>query len=195
MKEKFILYVNDKPEKQFDMREEAHSYMNKKYKEYIPYLEYEPLGDGVLESWHNNLMIIHIERETSGKMNIDKLLKDNMGESEEKYRPREVNVTKVLPCTPTRTRLYTKQKKTEKAGEGKKVVKNGVTYVSKKNNEGVYKWNKEEENKYQKINTTKRKAPKEAAKNYKDGTEKKGIDNNIWVVKTISNGTKKWTKK
>ena len=73
MKEKFILYINDKPEKQFITRDEAHKFIHTKYKELIPFLEYEPLGDGSLECWQNNFMIIHIERETSGKMNVEKL--------------------------------------------------------------------------------------------------------------------------
>jgi len=198
MKEKFILYINDKPEKQFITRDEAHKFIHTKYKELIPFLEYEPLGDGSLECWQNNFMIIHIERETSGKMNVEKLLEDNSGgEKEERTKPKivEVNVSKVLPCTPTRTRLIAKNKKMEKAEEGKTIVKNGITYVSKKNKDGVYKWNKQEENKYNSMSTTKRKAPKDPAKNFKEGTRRKGLDGNMWVVKTTANGNKKWAKK
>ena len=135
MKEKFILYINDKPEKQFITRDEAHKFIHTKYKELIPFLEYEPLGDGSLECWQNNFMIIHIERETSGKMNVEKLLEDNSGgEKEERIKPKivEVNVSKVLPCTPTRTRLIAKNKKWRKQKRVKQLLKTVSLMLARK---------------------------------------------------------------
>ena len=39
-----------------------------------------------------------------------------------------------------------------------------------------------------------RKSPKESATRFKVGTKKRGLDGNMWIIKTVSNGTKRWVK-
>jgi hypothetical protein len=187
----YEIYLNENKVFECKERNEAHNYIRQNHNDLLPFLEYEPLGDGSLEAWTNGYMDIKIVRIKKGKINIEKLLQRHI-KREEKERPKEINVEKITPLTPRRTRIYDKNKKTEKAGEGKKKKdKDGNTWISKKTKNGEYKWTRY----YEETHENKRKCPKLPAKNFDEGTEKRGLDGKIWQVKVLSNGNKKWFRK
>lgn len=186
----YEIYLNEDKVFQCQEREEAHAYIAKNHNDLMPFLDYEPLGDGSLECWSNGMLDIKIVRVRKGKINIEKLLAD-YNEKESKEREiKEVNVEKITPLTPRRTRM---RESKEKASEGKmKKDKNGNMWISKKNRKGEFKWTRYYEENYE---NSKRKCPKFPAKNYEEGTVKKGLDGKMWQVKVLSNGTKKWFRK
>ena len=189
----YEIYLNEDKVYECDTRKEAHGYIEKNHNDLMPFLEYEPLGDGCLECWTNGVIDIKIVRIKKGKINIEKLLADHT-QKDEKEREIivEKNTEKITPLTPRRTRMKG-DKKMEKAGEGKtKKDKDGKMWISKKNKKGEYKWTRYYDDNYE---NNKRKSPKLAAKNYDEGTVKKGMDGKMWQVKILSNGNKKWFRK
>lgn len=197
MNESYEVYINDIRVKKFTTREDAHKYINKEHQEFMPYLEYNPIGAGSLEIWENGFMHIMNARKTKGKFDIIGLLDSHQQKNNpsRKVTFNEVNITKVMPCTPKRTRIYNDSKKLEKAKEGKIIEKDGKKYISKKDKNGNYKWVRHHEENYSKTSTTKRKSPKLPAKNFDEGTVKKGMDGKFWKVIITANGQKRWSKK
>lgn len=192
MSEKYQVIINGELENDFPCRDDAHTHIKGKYRDIIYYLNYEPLGDGVLEKWNSNFLTIEIKKISAGRINLENLIKENL-KTDKRPVVKEINVAKNLPCTPTRTRLITKNKKLEKAEEGKmKTDENGVQWISKRNKNGDFKWTKYYENNY---TQTKRKGPKSPAKDFKEGTVKKGLDGKMWKVARLTNGQKRWARK
>jgi len=190
----YEIYLNEEKVYECDDREKAHGYIRKNHNDLIPFLEYEPLGAGSIECWTNGMMDIKIVRLKKGKIDINKLLeKHNHIEEREREIPKEVNVEKATPLTPMRTRIKSNNRM-DKAGEGKrKKDKEGNLWISKKNKKGEYKWTRYYEENYE--NTNRRKSPKQPAKNFDEGTVKKGLDGKFWMVRILSNGAKKWFRK
>ena len=182
---------------------DAYEYIQEEHGEIMPFLEYNPIGVGDVDIWENGFIKIEIRKlkSPSKKVDIIKILDRTIEENknpkdrEKEREKREINVTKVLPCTPKRTRIKDDSGKLEKAKEGRIIERNGKKYISKRDKSGNYKWTVYYEDKYSKTSTTKRKAPKTPAKNFKEGTVKKGLDGNNWIVKKMNNGNKKWMKK
>ena len=192
----YKVFFNDDEIYECSTRDEAHEFINKKHSQLMPFLEYEPLGDGSVEIWTNSIITINVYRIREGRVNIESLLKNHIRNEKEEVKraPKEVNVSKVTPCTPRRTRMYDKNKKLEKATEGKKKTDDkGQVWISKRNKKGEYKWTRFYENSYE--GNLKRKAPALPAKDFADGKEKKGLDGKMWKVMTMKNGVKKWTRK
>ena len=191
---KYEIYLNEDKVFECGEREQAHNYINTNHGDLMPFLDYEPLGDGSLECWSNGMLDIKIIRVKKGNININKLLEDHIQmDSKDRYIPKEVNVKKITPLTPRRTRIKD-DKKMEKASPGKrKKDKNGNVWISKKNKKGEYKWTRYYEENYN--NSTKRKSPKDPAKNFKEATAKVGMDGKMWEVRILSNGVKKWFRK
>ena len=200
MKNFYEIHVNGNRIGKSACRDDAYEYIKEEHADIMPFLEYNPIGVGDIEIWENGLVKIEIKKlySPSNKINVVKVLESNIkNEKNEKNKVRfiEKNVSKVMPCTPTRTRLKKENGEMEKAKEGKIMVKNGKKYISKKDKNGNYKWNIYHEEKYSKNNLNKRKSPKFPAKDYKEGTVKKGLDGNNWKVKILASGNKKWVKK
>ena len=197
MKQYFDIYINNNRIGKSATRADAFGYIEEEHGELLPFLEYNPVGVGDVEIWENGLTKIEIRRilSPSAKIDVLKILEKKIKQPQTVEKEREVNVTKVMPCTPRRTRIKNDKNKLEIAEEGKIIEKNGKKYISKKDKKGNYKWNIYQEAKYEKTNTTKRKAPKSPAKDYKEGTVKKGLDGNNWIVKKLNSGAKKWIKK
>ena len=188
----YEIYLNEDKVYECTTRDEAHEYISNKHNDLMPFLEYEPLGDGGLEAWTNGVIDIKIVRIKKGKLDINKLLSEYTEKEGKEREVKEVHVEKMTPLTPRRTQIKG-EKKLTKAGEGKpKKDKNGNIWVSKKNKKGEYKWTRYYEESYE---NSKRKCPKNAAKNYDEGTVKKGMDGKMWQVKLLSNDTKKWFRK
>jgi len=200
MKHFYEIYVNENRIGKSACRQDAYEYIQEEHGDIMPFLEYNPIGVGDIEIWENGLLKLEIRKMYSSAIKVDviKVLDSNIKNNKNlkgKIRFIEKNVTKVMPCTPTRTRIKKDNGKMEKANEGKIIEKNGKKYISKKDKNGNYKWNIYQEEKYSKTSTTKRKSPKLPAKDYKEGTVKKGLDGNNWIVKKLANGNKKWMKK
>ena len=197
MKQLYEIYVNDNRIGKSVSRQDAFGYIKEEHGEILPFLEYNPMGVGDVEIWENGLIKIEIRRLLSPTFKIDvlKIIEKKIKKPIKEEKTREINVTKVMPCTPRRTRIKDKNDKLEIAEEGKIIEKNGKKYISKKDKNGDYKWNIYHEEKYSKKNNIKRKAPKEPAKDFKIGSVKKGLDGNNWQVKKLTNGTTKWIKK
>lgn len=197
MKQSFEIYINEIRIGRSASRQDAFEYIEEQHGNILPFLEYNPIGVGDIEIWENGLIKIEIRRHLSlsTKIDIIKILDKKIKTPLNIEKIREINVTKVMPCTPKRTRIKNNQDKLEIAEEGKIIENNGKKYISKKDKNGNYKWDIYYEGKYVKTNTTKRKCPKIPAKDFKEGTVEKGLDGNNWIVKKIANGTKKWMKK
>ena len=199
MKQYFDIYINGNRIGKSASRSDAVGYIQEEHGSILPFLEYNPIGVGDVDIWENGLTKIEIRRilSPSTKIDILKILDKKISEpsNEEREKEREINVTKVMPCTPRRTRIKNEKDKLEIAEEGKIIEKQGKKYISKKDKKGNYKWEIYQEAKYEKTNTTKRKSPKNPAKDFKEGTVKKGLDGNNWIVKQLNNGNKKWIKK
>lgn len=188
----YEIYLNEDKVFQCQKREEAHDYINRNHNDLMPFLEYEPLGDGGLEAWTNGMIDIKIIRVKKGKLDINKLLSEYTEKEGKEREIEEVHVEKMTPLTPRRTQIKG-DKKLTKAGEGKtKKDKDGNLWISKKNKKGEYKWTRYYEESYE---NSKRKCPKNPAKKYEEGTVKKGMDGKLWQVKLLSNGIKKWFRK
>ena len=191
--EYYEIFIDDKRIGRSINRNEAWGYIFQEYEEILPFLTYEPTGVGNNEVWCNAIFKIEIKRRITPEydLKIIELLK-NISEDNVKERkaPLEINVSKVMPCTPRRTRIKKKDGQMEKAVEGKIVEKDGKKYIGKKNKKGEEKWDFYHKNTY-----SNRKSPEKMAKTYKEGTSKKGLDGNMWIVKVDKNGNKKWRKK
>lgn len=201
MKEFYEIHINNQRIGKSATRDDAYGYIVEEHGEVMPFLEYNPIGVGDLEIWENGMTRIEIRKikSHSNKIDIVKILERNIkaNKDNQTYEKeiKEVNVTKVMPCTPKRTRLKVDDNKMEKAKEGKIIEKNGKKYIGKKDKNGILKWNIYYEDKYSKTSNTKRKAPKAPAKDFEEGTTKKGLDGKFWMVKKLANGNKKWMKK
>lgn len=190
----YEVHLNENKVYECGNRDEAHDYINAEHNEIMPFLEYEPYGDGSLEVWSNTLMNIKVIRIKKGKVDIHRLLEEHKNRDERERVIEEVNVEKTTPLTPKRTQMKD-NKKLIKAGEGKtKKDKDGNTWISKKNKKGEYKWTRYYEENYENSNS-KRKCPKNPAKTYEEGTVKKGLDGKMWQVKLLGSGKKKWYRK
>lgn len=205
MRESYEVYVDEIKICTFKNRNEAHQYIKERHSIVLPFLEYEPIGMGNLEVWQNAMIRIEIRRSAKGKLDIPKLLKEHLQISSDKNTNKqntnnEVNTTLVMPTTPRRTRIVGTNKK---AVEGEIVVRNNQQYIGKKGKDGKVRYTKYYEKNYEtvggvkeKTNTvTKRQAPKASAKNFTEGTKKKGLDGNFWIAKKQKNGQMKWFKK
>lgn len=174
-------------------REECHDHINKKHGDIIQYFKYDTLGNGKLETWDNGINKISLVEKRKTKINPQELL-DTYTENKD-YVPKEINVQKLMPCTPKRTRIKQKDNKPLVKAEKGKIIESedGTKWISKKGKHNTYKWEKY----YQKTYTNKttgRKAPKDPAKKFEEGTKKRGLDGNKWIVKVDKNGIKKWLK-
>ena len=117
----YRVYINDNLIYECSNREEAHDYINKNHRDLLPFLNYEPLGAGSLEHWGNGILSIKIIRLRERRLNVIKLL-NSFDDSEKMVREREiptVNVEKVSPLTPRRTRIKSKDR-VEKRGKARK---------------------------------------------------------------------------
>lgn len=201
MKESYEIYVDEDKICTFKSRDSAHQYVQEKHGILMPFLEYEPTGMGNLEVWQNPMIRIEIRRSIKGKIDVPKILgehiksttKNNYTENERK----EINTSSAMPCTPRRTRIYIKDKKSN-AEEGKVIDIDEEKYIGKKGKDGKIRWAKYYEKNYETIGgvkNVKRQAPKEMAKNFTEGTQKKGENGKMWVVKTQKNGQMRWFKK
>lgn len=190
----YEVYVNNKRLGKSISREDAYGYIKENYNKTLPYLEYRTLGIGDVDIWENPITKIEIRKQKNTKVNILEIInnhinKNNNNTYEEKVK-KEVNVSKVMPCTPKRTRIKNKEDKLEEGAEGKIIEKDGKKYISKKDKKGNFKWEIYREVKYHQ-----RKSPVEPAKNFKEGIVKKGLDDNNWKVIKTTKGIKKWIKK
>lgn len=204
MKESYEVYVDEIKICTFKNRDAAHEYVRKKHSVILPFLEYEPTGMGNLEVWQNAMNRIDIRRSAKGKMDIVKLLKEHLrdsGKEEPKqHSTREVNTRIIMPTTPHRTRIRGSNKK---AIEGEIIVRDGQQWIGKKGKDGKVRYTKYYEKNYEtvggvkeKINTiAKRQAPKEPAKQFEEGTRKKGLDGKFWIARKQKNGAMRWFKK
>jgi len=196
MKDYYEIYIDEKKIGKSLTRNDAYEYINEEYSKMMPFLEYNPTGVGDIDVWENGILKIEIRRICNNNrcMDVIKILEAHLKSKKvvkEKTREiEEVNVQKVMPCTPRRTRIKKDDGKLVKGQDGQIIEKDGVKYISKKG-----KWSPYYENNYNKISTTKRKCPKTMAKEHKEGTVKKGLDGKMWVVKLMANGNKKWVKK
>jgi hypothetical protein len=176
-------------------RQDAYEYIKEENEKILPYLEYKPVGVGEVDIWQNPIIKIEIRRQKNTNVDILEVIKQhNISNNNSKQRAivrfsKEINVTKVMPCTPRRTRIKNKEDNLEEAVEGKIIEKNGKKYISMKDKNGEVKWEIYREAKY-----SKRKSPIEPAKNYKEGTIKKGLDGNNWKVNKSTKGIKRWVK-
>lgn len=201
MKEFYEIYVDEVKICSFKNRESAHQYLREKHAYILPYLEYEPIAMGNLEVWQNPTVRIEIRRSFKGKMDIHKLLNDhlkniinNNTNENIKNEVKEINTSIAMPCTPRRTKIITKNDKKETAEEGKIIIVNDEEYIGKKGKDGKVRWAKYYKKNYETV-ANKRQAPKEMAKNFKEGTQKKGENGQMWIVKKQKNGSLKWFKK
>jgi hypothetical protein len=204
MKVFYEIHVNFKKIGKSVSREDAYGYIKQEYSGLLPFLEYDAYGVGDIEIWKNGIIQLEIHRKINNKYKVDviELLENNkenkkstkkeIKEKEEKEEIKEINVARVMPCTPRRTRIKNNKDVLEKAEENKIIEKDGKKYIAKNGKWSIYR-----ENNYSKKNssTSKRKAPKSPAKNYKEGIVKKGEDGNNWIVKKQKNGNNKWFKK
>ena len=67
------------------------------------------MGNGKLETWDNGINKISLVEKRKTKINPQELL-DTYTENKD-YVPKEVNVQKLMPCTPKRTRIKQKDNK------------------------------------------------------------------------------------
>lgn len=204
MKESYEVYIDEIKICTFKNRDDAHSYIKGKHGVILPFLEYEPTGMGNLEVWQNAMTRIEIRRSAKGKMDVGKLLKEHLrdsGKEEPKQKQiKEVNTQIVMPTTPRRTRIKGTNKK---AVEGEIVVRNGQQWIGKKGKDGKVRYTKYYEKNYEtvggvkeKTNTVaKRQAPKAPAKEFSEGTRKKGLDGKFWIARKQKNGAMRWFKK
>lgn len=206
MRENYEVYVDEIKICTFKNRDEAHQYIREQHAVILPFLEYEPTGMGNLEVWQNAMTRIEIRRSAKGKMDIAKLLKEHLKDNNNNkeiikdYQQKEINTQLVLPTTPRRTRIKGTNKK---AVDGEIVTRNGEQFIGKKGKDGKVRYTKYYEKNYdtvggvgEKTNTvSKRQAPENPAKNYKEGTCKKGLDGNSWIAKKQKNGSMRWFKK
>lgn len=196
MKDYYEIYIDEKKIGKSLTRKDAYEYIKEEYSNMMPFLEYNPTGVGDIDVWENGILKIEIKRICRNNYCTDIIkileahIKNNNKIKEKDRKIEEVNVQKVMPCTPRRTRLKKDNGNLEKAEDGKIIEKDGVKYISKKG-----KWSVYYENNYNKISNTKRKCPKTMAKEHKEGTVKKGLDGKMWIVKLMANGNKKWVKK
>lgn len=191
--------INGKLVHSAENREECHDHINKKHGDIIQYFKYDTLGNGKLETWDNGINKISLIEKAKKKINPSELLDSYIESSKDvdkkEHVIKEVNVEKLMPCTPKRTRIKQKNNKPLVKAEKGKIIEteDGTKWVSKKTRDDTYKWEKYYEKTYS--NKTKgRKAPQEPAKKFKEGTKKKGLDGNKWIVKVNKNGNKKWLK-
>lgn len=194
MKDYYEIFVDDNKIGKSLTHNDAVGYVQEEYSNMMPFLEYNPTGVGDIDIWENGILKIEIRRVCKGNRCIDiiKILDSSIKKLKEPRErdSEEVNVQKVMPCTPRRTRIKKDNGDLEKAKDGQIIEKDGIKYISKKG-----KWSPYYENNYNKTATSKRKCPKTAAKEYKEGTVKKGLDGKMWLVKVLANGNKKWIKK
>jgi len=179
---------------------EAIEYIKEDYSHILPYLTWEPVGAGGVDCWSNGVNEIMIEKHYTEGINentirrlmsehLKLVVKDEEEDEEEKKR---------MPFTPQRTTLkMKKQKRVSVAIEGEIIeAEDGKKYISKKMPNGKMHWTKYTEKKYKGAPKKGiRKSPLEPAKKYDEGTVKKGLDGNMWVVKQIANGNMKWIRK
>jgi hypothetical protein len=204
MKESYEVYVDEIKICTFRNRDSAHAYIKERHSIILPFLEYEPTGMGNLEVWQNAMTRIEIRRSAKGKMDLNKLLKEHLkssGKEDIKERQqKEVNTQIVMPTTPRRTRIRGSNKK---AVEGEIITRDGQQWMGKKGKDGKVRYTKYYEKNYEtvggvkeKTNTvSKRQAPKTPAKEFKEGTRKKGLDGKFWIVRRQKNGAMRWFKK
>ena len=194
MKDYYEIFVDDNKIGKSLSRNDAVGYVQEEYSNMMPFLEYNPTGVGDIDIWENGILKIEIRRVCKDNRCLDiiKVLDSSIKKLKEprERESEEVNVQKVMPCTPRRTRIKKDNGDLEKAKDGQIIEKDGIKYISKKG-----KWSPYYENNYSKTATSKRKCPKTAAKEYKEGTVKKGLDGKMWIVKVLANGNKKWVKK
>ena len=213
MKESYEVYVDEAKICTFRDRDLAHDYVKTQHKVLLPFLEYEPIGMGNLEVWQNAMIRIEIRRSIKGKFDVTKLIKNHIKATSKtedsndvvivgKERKGEVNTVSAMPCTPRRTKIYVKGKKTESAVDGKIINRKGQQFIGKKGKDGKVRWAKYYEKNYETIGgvkekttgSSKRQAPKDPAKNFKEGIRKKGLNGKFWMAKKQANGKMKWFK-
>lgn len=194
MKDYYEIFVDDNKIGKSLTHDDAVGYVQEEYSNMMPFLEYNPTGVGDIDIWENGILKIEIRRVCKDNRCLDiiKVLDSSIKKLKEPRErdSEEVNVQKVMPCTPRRTRIKKDNGDLEKAKDGQIIEKDGIKYISKKG-----KWSPYYENNYNKTAVSKRKCPKTAAKEYKEGTVKKGLDGKMWIVKILANGNKKWIKK
>jgi hypothetical protein len=187
--------INGKLTHSSDDREDCHDHINKKHGDIIQYFKYDTLGNGKLETWDNGINKISLIEKRKTKIDPRELLESYDKNENEEYVPKEINVQKLMPCTPKRTRIKQKNNKPlVKAQKGKIIESDdGTKWISKKTKNNTYKWEKYYEKTYSN-KPTGRKAPSEPAKKFNEGVKRKGLDGNKWIVKIDKNGIKKWLK-
>lgn len=180
---------------------EAIGYVKEEYDYLLPYLTWEPLGAGGVDCWSNGVNEIMIEKYYVNGIDLVELIEQHQkkvaemsGEAEEDEDEEE---KKRMPFTPKRTTLKMKKRKTVSIGKEGEVMEgeDGKKYIAKKLANGKMRWTRYNEKKYSgapKKGT--RKCPSTPAKEFKEGTVKKGLDGKKWMVKRIANGTVKWVR-
>ena len=110
MKQTFEIYIDEKRIGRSASRSDAYGYIEEEHGEILPFLEYNPVGVGDVEIWENGITKIEIRRLLSptAKIDIVKILDKKIKQPENEEKIREVNVSKVMPCTPRRTRIKNK---------------------------------------------------------------------------------------
>ena len=191
MKESYEVYVDEAKICTFRDRDLAHDYVKTQHKVLLPFLEYEPIGMGNLEVWQNAMIRIEIRRSIKGKFDVTKLIKNHIKATSKTEDSNDVVIVG-------------KERKGEvnTAVDGKIINRKGQQFIGKKGKDGKVRWAKYYEKNYETIGgvkekttgSSKRQAPKDPAKNFKEGIRKKGLNGKFWMAKKQANGKMKWFK-
>ena len=202
MKSMYNIYIDGKKLGKSESKQEGIDYLKENYHDILPYLTWESTGCGGVDRWSNGYNEIIMEKIYPDGIDLVFLIDEyskKQKRSLDKTQEEEIDEEKIkmAPFTPKRTTLKTgKNKKQKVEKEGKVIIgEDGKKYISKKTKTGAIKWFRFHEKNYKGTSAKGRKSPEKPAKDYKEGTVKKGIDGEKWVVKKTANGILKWVRK
>ena len=202
MKTVYNVYIDGNKIGKSTSRTEAIEYLQENYDHILPHLTWEPLSGGGVDCWGNGISEIMVEKHHPDGIDLLYLINEDEKRTKESETEPEEEIDheerKRMPFTPRRTNLKTKKKKRVSVAKEGEIMEgeDGKKYIAKKMANGKMHWTKYNVKTYKgppvKSN---RKCPGKPAKEFKDGTVKKGLDGKMWVVTVMTNGNVKWSRK